>query len=176
MPLTPPLFRAGRSLRWAFPNVLAAGMLFPFLLHAQADSVKPAVQAATAWTNVRAESTRIEAEWKSQQPLLASMVDQLADRAKRLEAKQEFLEAKTAKDREEIANLEATNRASAVGLQAVIAQLRTVDAQLFQLRPTLPPRLSEALALVYKSLGESDLPVNDRMQQTIMILNRCTQF
>ena len=44
------------------------------------------------------------------------------------------------------------------------------------MRPSLPPRLSEALELPYRSLGNPKLAPGEKMQLVVTILNRCAQF
>jgi hypothetical protein len=142
----------------------------------QSDPAKAAEQAASDWIRVRSETARIQTEWNSERPLLISMVDELTARAVQLEGRRDLLLAKTAKDRQEASDLEAESRASAADLRSVESQLRDMDGQLAELRPALPPRLSEALALPYKSLAEPGLSINDRMQLTTTVINRCIQF
>jgi hypothetical protein len=141
-----------------------------------ADSVDLLQNAAADWVKVRAETAQIESDWNEQKPFLASMVDGLAERADEAGAKREFLQAKTAKDREDLAVLEASSGASSAGLQAVDSQLKEMSARLLRLRPSLPPRLSAALELPYKGLAGTGLTVGERMQLTMAVLNRCIQF
>ncbi|HEY4300532.1 MAG TPA: DUF3450 family protein [Candidatus Didemnitutus sp.] len=133
-------------------------------------------KTASDWVKVRAETTRLENEWSPQRQLLESMVNGLGERAAQLEEKRDYLKAKTAGDREELENLRTANLASADDLAAVEAGLRTLTARLTQLRPALPPRLSAALELSYQSLAGTGLGLGERMQLTMTVLNRCTQF
>jgi hypothetical protein len=133
-------------------------------------------KAASDWVKVRAETTRLESEWSMQRQLLESMVSGLGERAAQLEEKRDYLKAKTAGDREELENLRVANKASADDLEAVGAGLGTLTARLIQLRPALPPRLSAALDLSYRSLAGTGLGLGERMQLTMTVLNRCTQF
>lgn len=145
-------------------------------LNAEPTALESVEKAAGDWVKVRAETARLETEWDTTRALLESTVNGLQERAQALEGKRDFLKAKTAKDREDLANLEKTNRASATGLQSVDAQLKAMGTRLFALRASLPPRLSQALELSYKSLTAPDLTVSERMQLTMTVLNRCTQF
>ncbi len=145
-------------------------------LHAEPTALESVEKAAGDWVKVRAETTRLQVEWSTQRQLLESMVNGLEERAKTLELRQEYLQAKTAKDRDELAKLAAADSAAAAGLQVTEARLKALDASLLQLRPSLPPRLSAALDLPFKSLGAPELTVAERMQLTLTVLNRCTQF
>jgi len=156
---------------WFAPLLLAGPVLA-----AAPDPVETVEKAAADWVKVRAEVTRIETEWSTQQRLLDSSLSGFGERATALEAKRDFLLSKTAADREEIAGLEVADKASAAGLQATEAQLQTMSARLLGLRASLPPRLSAALDLPYKSLAGSGLTVGERMQLVMTVLNRCTQF
>jgi hypothetical protein len=146
------------------------------LAAADPDPVETVEKAAAEWVKVRAETTRIQSEWTSQHALLESLVNGLTERAQTLETKRDYLTAKTAKDREELATLAATNQGAVTAISQVETQLKAVDARLLQLRPALPPRLSAALDLPYRSLAAKELTVSERMQYTMAILNRSTLF
>jgi len=124
----------------------------------------------------RSETVRLDNEWLSQRPLLEATVNGLRERAESLEEKRDHLIAKTAKDRDEIESMRAKNREAASDLTAAEARLNAVVGKLTELRPMLPPRLSEALELAYRSLGNPKLGVGERMQLTVTVLNRCAQF
>jgi hypothetical protein len=141
-----------------------------------ADPVETLEKAAGDWVKVRAETGRIESEWNSQQRLLQSMADALKDRADAAEATRDMLLAKTAKDRGDLADLDTAIKKSAAGLQDVEAHLKAMDARLPELRPSLPPRLNDALELPYRSLASTDLTVGERMQLTMAVLSRCIEF
>jgi hypothetical protein len=160
----------------SFPRLWLLALVGAVPLHAEPTALEAVEKSAGDWVRVRAETARLETEWDTTRSLLESTVNGLQERAQALEAKRDFLKAKTAKDREELATLEAANKASATGLQAVNAQLKAMSARLFGLRASLPPRLSEALEMAYKSLAAPDLTVSERMQLTMTVLNRGTQF
>jgi hypothetical protein len=61
-------------------------------------------------------------------------------------------------------------------MQATDVRLKEIKDRLIQLRPLLPPRLSEALELPYRSLAGTELGPSERMQITMTVLNRCAQF
>jgi hypothetical protein len=61
-------------------------------------------------------------------------------------------------------------------LRAFEASLRTLTTKLAGLRPALPPRLSEALEMAFRSLENPGLPAGERMQLAMSVLNRCAQF
>lgn len=133
-------------------------------------------KSAGDWLKVRAETARLETEWASQKQLLDSLVQGLEERAQSLEVKRDYLRAKTAKDRDDFATLETANKAASAGLNSAEESLKEIGPRLFQLRASLPPRLSEALEMSYKSLASADLPLSERMQLTMTVLNRCLQF
>jgi hypothetical protein len=140
------------------------------------DPLEPGEKAASEWIKVRLETTRIETEWTSERPLLESTVNGLKDRAQGLEEQRDLLKAKTAKDREDIEAMEGKNKAASDDLHAVETRLQALVGQLVDMRPALPPRLSEALDLSYKSLGNPALPTGERMQLAMTVLNRCELF
>jgi Protein of unknown function (DUF3450) len=141
-----------------------------------ADSIESVEKAATEWVKTRAEAARLQSEWNSQQELLASTVKALNERAQTLEEKRDSLKAKTAKDRDEVETAQKKNLTAAADLQAAETHLTELRDRLIQLRPSLPPRLSEALELAYRSLAAADLGSSERMQATMTVLNRCVQF
>ncbi len=162
-----------RRCRHALPWL---GVLLPLVLTAADDPVDKVSKLTTEWVKTRAETVRLETEWSGQRVLLESMIDALGQRATVVEEKRENAKARTAQDRAELDTLERKNDAAGAGLQASEARLRELDQSLLALRPFLPPRLSAALDLPYKSIGDTTLAVGDRMQHTMTILNRCLQF
>jgi hypothetical protein len=158
-------------------------VLLPFLLLAAASGAEPdanplgsSEKAASDWIKTRLETTRIESAWISERPLLESTVNGLNERAQSLEARRDLLKATTSRDREEIEMMQARNKAAAEDLRAAEARLQALIGKLIDLRPSLPPRLSEALDLSYRSLGNSKLGAGERMQLAMTMLNRCSMF
>jgi hypothetical protein len=149
--------------------------LFPLRVFA-ADSIESVEKAATEWVKTRTETARLQSDWASQQELLASTVSALTERAQTIEEKRDNLKAKTAKDRDEIETARSKNQAMTEEIQAAEAHMKELRDQLVRLRPSLPPRLSEALQLPYRSLAAPDLTPSERMQATMTVLNRCIQF
>jgi len=141
-----------------------------------ADPIESVEKAATEWVKTRAETTRLESDWASQRPLLESTVSAMTEHARTAEEKRDLLKAQTAKDRDEIEAAQVRNKETSEGLQVADARLKVLKDQLIQLRPSLPPRLSAALELAYRSLAATDLGPSDRMQATMTVLNRCVQF
>ena len=158
------------------PCLLLSRLLLPASSAAGPDSIETVEKAAREWVNIRAETVRLESDWRTQHELLASMVAALGDRAQALEERRGNLMAKTARDRDEFEAMAAKNKAADDDLRAADAQLKTLDGKLVQLRPLLPPRLSAALELPFRSLGRPDLDPGERMQLTMAVLNRCVQF
>ncbi|HEY5228702.1 MAG TPA: DUF3450 family protein [Opitutaceae bacterium] len=141
-----------------------------------ADPMQPGEKAAGDWIKVRLETARLETDWRSDRPLLESTVAGLKDRAQTLEEKRDLLKAQTAKDRDDAATMEGKNKEASEDLQAAETRLQALDAKLVETRPYLPPRLSEALELSYRSIANTGLGTGERMQLTMTMLNRCLQF
>ena len=72
--------------------------------------------------------------------------------------------------------MRARNRAATEELKAAEARLAAVTTRLIALRPNLPPRLSDALEMAYRSLADPARPLGDRLQVASNVLNRCAQF
>lgn len=161
-------------LRHIHPYWLALLVTLP--LGAETATLETVQKSAGEWLKVRAETARLDTEWTTQRELLDSMAHGLAERAQTIEARRDYLRSKGAKDREDIASLEASNKTTSAGLQSLDEQLKAMSVRLLQLRPSLPPRLSTALELAYKSLATPEPTLGERMQLTMMVLNRCMQF
>ncbi len=158
------------------------GILTPLLVAAticaapDANPLESSERAAGEWIKTRLETARIEGEWRSTRPLLESTVSGLKDRADLIEEKRDHLKAKTAKDRADIEELEGKNKAASEDLKATQDRLEALSKKLVEVRPMLPPRLSEALELSYRSIANPGLGAGDRMQLVMTMLNRCALF
>jgi hypothetical protein len=161
-------------LRWPARCWLLGLLIAP--LHADPDPLEPAEKSAGEWIKIRLETSRIESEWQSEKPLLESTVGGLKERAETLEEKRDHVTAKTAKDRDEIEAMQAKNKAAGDDLSAAEARLQALGAGLIELRAELPPRLSEALEMSYRSLADPGIASGERMQLAMTMLNRCAQF
>jgi hypothetical protein len=151
-------------------------LLFAPVRSIAADSIDSVEKAATEWIKARTETVRLETEWASQRELLESTVNALAERAKTIEEKRENLKSKTVTERTEFAAVQEKNQVATDRMQATDVRLKEIKDRLIQLRPLLPPRLSEALELPYRSLASTELGPSERMQITMTVLNRCAQF
>jgi hypothetical protein len=166
----------GPSLHRLLRFFLGSCGLLPALLPAAPDSIEAVEQAAAQWIKIRAETVRLENDWVTQRQILESTVNALDERARALEEKRDNLKAKTARERSETEAMQAKNQAVTDSMQAVDRRLQTLHEKLVRLRPFLPPRLSDALELPYRSLAAADLAPGERMQRTMTVLNRCIQF
>jgi hypothetical protein len=141
-----------------------------------ADPLDDVNQSAREWVKLRVEANRLDSDWRGERELVTSTVAALKERATSLEEKRDLAKAKTAKDREELEALRTRNLSAAEDLKACEARLGTLRSRLLVLRPNLPPRLSEALEMSYRTLATPGLPFGEGMQIAITILNRCAQF
>jgi Skp family chaperone for outer membrane proteins len=141
-----------------------------------ADPLETVGRVAGEVTRTRAETVRLQTEWASQRQLMEAMVHALEERATSIESKRDNLKERTAQEREELAALETKNQSTAGDLQQAEARLKLFDEKLLRLRQALPPRLSAALELPYRSLAAASLPLGERLQLTMTVLNRCVQF
>lgn len=164
------------GFHWSWCLVGALFGFAPWSTSAAPDALDALEQPAGEWLKVRTETVRLEAEWATERPLLESTVAGLTERATVLEEKREQARVRTAKDREELASLEARNRTAAEDAAYVEARLQTLTAQLAELRPQLPPRLASALEMSFRSLAGKELGAGERMQLITTMLNRCAQF
>ncbi len=162
------------SLTTALFAVCASLTLTP--ARAEDPSLQSVEKSAGRWLDLRNETAQLETQWANQRPLMESLIRSLRDRSQDLETKRTTLEAKTAKDREELSALEAANKSGQTEVQAAEARLAAVSEQLLKLRANLPPRLSAALEMSYRSLSAGQLSINERMQIVMTVLGRCLQF
>lgn len=155
---------------------LALGVCCAGAADAPDSPLDAARKSAEAWVRLRDESARLETEWRSQRELTAATVDALEARARELEGQRDQLRSDAAPQEKLLREVESNNQAAAQDLQAGAAKLRAVSRRLQDLRPSLPPRLSEALSFAFKTLENPQASDGDRVQWTLTILGRCAAF
>jgi hypothetical protein len=141
-----------------------------------ADALDSVQKTVTEWVKVRAETARIEDDWTWQQTLMQSTLDALQERTRQLEAKRAELEARTASARNDTAALLARRQELKAAQAQAADHLRLLADRLARMRAWLPPRLSVALELPYRSLATPDADTSERMRYAMIILSRCAQF
>lgn len=161
-------------LRRAYGLILMAGTLI--LPVRAADPIEEVGKTASEWVKTRAETSRLATAWTQDRQLLTSTTNGLKERTTQLTEKRDHLLAVTADERTEQANLAAKLTESRENLRATDARLLALTDRVLHLRPMLPPRLSEALEMSYRSLGNKEASSGERMQWVTTILNRCAQF
>jgi hypothetical protein len=140
------------------------------------DPIQEVGKTASEWVKTRSETVRLEMNWEQDRVLLGSTVDGLKERAGRLQEKRDHLLASTAEERAELASLEAKLNDAKAALHLTEERLQVLTERVQRLRPRLPPRLSEALEMSYRSLADSKAGPGERMQLVMTVLNRCAQF
>lgn len=133
-------------------------------------------KSASEWVKIRVETVRVEKDWASEKGLLESTIRGLEERAQVLEETRENAQAKGAKESEELDSIRAKIKQANEELSVTETRLKTVTQQLVAMRAALPPRLSEALELPYRSLSNAGATTGERMQYVTTVLNRCLQF
>jgi hypothetical protein len=141
-----------------------------------ADTMDNVQKTVGDWVRVRAETARIEDDWTWQQTLMQSTLDALHERMRELEAKRAELEARTAEERRDTADLTTRRQALKDASAQAANHLRLLGERLVRMRAWLPPRLSAALELPYRSLAKPEADAAERMRYAMTILNRCVQF
>ena len=140
------------------------------------DPVGEVGKTVSDWVKTRAEIVRVQESWNQEKALLGSTAAGLKEKADSLQDKRDHLLAQTNEEREEIAELEAKKQKADASLKEAEAGLEKLTAELIALRPQLPPRLSDALEMAYRSLGSAKPSPGERMQLAMTVLNRCAQF
>jgi hypothetical protein len=140
------------------------------------EALDEADKSGRRWISLRLEAVQLESEWRTQCEVLASLVTALQERAKLTEEKRDFALAKTAQERQELEGLRAKNQSATEDLKACEMRLESLCQQLLSIRPKLPPHLSDALEMSYRSICAPNLASGERMQVAMNVLNRCAQF
>ncbi len=145
-------------------------------LRAENPSLDKLERLASEWIKVRSEISRLEEEWSLQRSLLESMIKLQDQRVEPLEMRREELKQRIEKARLDTESQSSKNADLHGQLKEFETSVINLDKKLIELRPKLPPRLSVALDLAYRSIGSEATPPSERMQLTMTILNRCLQF
>lgn len=167
-PQTSPLHAAGALV------LLTLGLLAPPAR--AADPIQEVGKTAAEWVKTRGETVRLENSWKQDRTLLTGTIAALKERTARLEEQRDHLLARTAEERAEFATLTAKLTQSRENFATTEARLKDLTGQVLRLRPRLPPRLSSALDLSYRSLSSGEGSPSERVQLVMTVLNRCAQF
>lgn len=141
-----------------------------------ADPIEEVGKTAGELVKTRAETVRLEQAWIEERAMLNSTIGALKERAERLVERRDHLKATTAEERAEVSGLNEKKTEARATLDATEKRLEALAAQLLALRPKLPPRLSDALEMSYRTLGAPATSPGERMQVVMTILNRCAQF
>ena len=143
---------------------------------AGAEAFEAVQKTAIEWTRLRTESIRLQSEWARERALLESTATALQEHIATLTQRREVLDAETAVVRAEIEALRTRHAALVQSVGAMEARVAALVAGLEQLRPSLPPRLSVALELPYRSLADARSSTTEKAQHALAILSRCLQF
>lgn len=163
-----------RALSESLPLVGMAAL--SLTLPASATPLNDVQAAAAEWARIRSETSRLETDWAAERQVLDASISGLRIQAEQAELEHEALVAESTKQRDEIAELTERNQINATKIEQTVDRVAALSAALIDLRPALPPRLSSALDLPYRSITIADLNPADRMRHTMAILNRCQQF
>ena len=176
-------YPGGRNFRRAdfMAAMMARGFILAVLagvpsLSPAADTLETVEKSADRWVKLRMETVRLETAWQDERSLVESMVAALNERAVAAEEQRDLVRAKTAKERAELDGLRAKIEAEGNQVRVVDARLKDLTGRLVALRPALPPLLSGALEMSFRSLDNPALPPGERMQLVMNVLNRCAQF
>lgn len=142
----------------------------------RADTTNEADKLTREWINTRLETEKLKSDWTYGREIMTSTLHGLNERAAELEKQLADRKAKHADEDAELAALR-DRKSEAIGKQAqVTSAIAEVAHQALALRPTLPPRLSDALDVAYSSLAAADAGSPEQMQLAMTVINRCIQF
>ena len=158
-------------------------VVLPFLILASLPQLLPAAeslatvqQAASEWANLRAETVRLQTDWQWQRDTLEASLSALQARIATLERERDTIRATIQRESGSSSSIEEKNAAAQEAIAAIEERLETFLVQLDRTRPFLPPRLSEALELPFRSIRDAELGPAERVQHLITIFNRCSLF
>lgn len=140
------------------------------------EALDDADKSGQKWISLRVEAVKLESEWRTQREVLDSLITAMQERAKLMEEKQDLSLAKTKQDRQDLESLRSKNQAAAEDLKTWEKRLDGLSQRLLAIRPKLPPHLSDALEMSYRTLSAPQLAIGERMQVAMNVLNRCAQF
>ncbi|MBT5902414.1 MAG: DUF3450 family protein [Opitutaceae bacterium] len=164
-------------LRTASGRLITFGLgSLSFCFAAFANPLTDLQKSAAKWSQIRSETSRLESDWVAERSVLKASISGLNIEADQLELEQRALASEAQKHTEEINALTARNQANDAAIAQTVDRLATLSGELIALRPALPPRLSHALDLPFRTIAQDDLKPADRMRHTMAILNRCQQF
>jgi len=128
------------------------------------------------WAQLRQETVQLEEDWEWKRGIIENNTHALQERQETIRKEVALIEATSSSELRQLDELQDKATDAQTSLNEMSEALETVSAQLLELRPQLPPRLSRALELPFLSLGDDALPPGERMQLVITVFNRCAEF
>ncbi len=128
------------------------------------------------WVRLRSQTIREEETWRGEQRLLNGTVASLQLQVEALTHRSKAAASRRAENRQQLADLRQGQAALASELCDLDQAMQRLTKQISAFRPQLPPRLSDALELPFRSLGDPQVPLAERTQYIVSILTRCLQF
>lgn len=141
-----------------------------------ADSVETVQKSVGEWAKLRTETVRLQTEWQWQRDTLEASLSALTARITTLEQERDTLQATIKQEGAGSTDLTARNKEAGDAMAVIEQRLQQVTQQLLKVRAFLPPRLSQALELPYRSITDEKLGPAERMQHVVTIFNRCSAF
>lgn len=141
-----------------------------------ADPLHSTEQLAVTWAKLRDENARLLADWRWEKDVLAASEIALQARAEQLRERRDLLKQKYGAESREIGDLKQRADEGRLAVEEVDTRLQASAARVLALRKSLPPRLSQALDLSFRTLADPGVPVAERAQALTTVLNRCALF
>jgi hypothetical protein len=139
-------------------------------------SVGDVQAAAVEWAQVRSDTVKLEKDWSFGKPFLEGTLDVRRTQMAKLESELAEARALAAKNKEDQTFARQRAQTAHAFLDAAETSLKETVVALRALRERMPPRLSDALTLSYKTLEDPGRPLAERWQAATVILNRSFQF
>lgn len=141
-----------------------------------ADPLETVQKSALELSRLQAEKVRLQSEWSWQRELMQSSLASLQEHLRQTEAQRVEVAKRVVSQEQGWRDVDASNVSGRKALDELSARIKIMSARLRDIRPWLPPRLSQALELPFRTLGDDSLPPGERLQCLLVMLNRCTQF
>lgn len=151
-------------------------IVFLSLFEGRSETIESLQQSALKWVDLREQSVQLESNWKWQKELLESTNYALAARADFLKVEIELLKAEIAGFDLEVSEKSSLHSAAILEMKELEELTDSMILSLLSIRPYLPPRLSNALELPYRSIEDAILSKSERLQHAISVFNRSFQF
>jgi hypothetical protein len=157
-------------------RLFVCALFLPHVLMPADHPIESDRKVATEWVKLQMEIGQLASSWTSQRELLEASIQALEQRRDSMRQRRDLLQAQAASEVRRSREASARSEAAMAMIRESEQRLAGLTGRLHTLRPFLPPRLSRALELPYRSLDDATLNSSERLAIAVSILNRSLQF